>query len=197
MAMIDMAIVSAPLQLAMRDEEAFNASIGILVHHGELAAPRLAECTGDENDLQTRFFAIKVLSLLDPDDAQPATPALVEALNDPDPRVSSEACTTLAKIAPNSSSVIERLAGKLHDPAASPWDITDALAKAGTPAAIEALARAVRDGPRDVAMACVVALSTIGPPASSAIPILERAAQDADRVFFDMIQEALAQIQRH
>jgi len=129
-----------------------------------------------------RQLAAYALSQLDPERAGQAVPALIEALQHPEPRVRARLALALAKMGPPAQAAIPNLIEQLKD--------EDPRARAGaaralgnlaseTAAAVPALAALLKDPEAPVRVISAMALGQLGPRAKAAAPAL-RTAQRAD-----------------
>jgi HEAT repeat protein len=111
---------------------------------------------------------------------EPAVPALVELLRDPDPAHRALAARTFWGMGAKGGAAAPALAEALGD-AETPVRVGAAMAldnmgPAAAPA-VAALAKALRDPILEVRQWAARALGSIGPAAESAVPALERAAR--------------------
>jgi HEAT repeat protein len=111
---------------------------------------------------------------------EPAVPALMELLRDPDPAHRALAARTFWGMGAKAGAAAGALGEALADPEA-PVRVGAAMAldNMGPPAApaVEALARALRDPSLEVRQWAARALGSIGPAAAPAVDALERAAR--------------------
>jgi len=111
---------------------------------------------------------------------EPAVPALIEALKDPEARVRNAAASALWGLGPKARSAVPTLAAALADSDDGVrLGAVMALESVGpdAAAAVPALSRAVRDRDGNVRLWAAKALAKIGPPARSALPALNEAAR--------------------
>ncbi len=112
---------------------------------------------------------------------EPAVPALVVLLADPDVQIRHVATTTLWGMGVKARAAVPQLATSLRDPDATVRaSAAMALAAIGPQAkgAVLALADTLRDRDRNVRLWAVKALGAIGPGAQAALPALRRMAKD-------------------
>jgi hypothetical protein len=114
--------------------------------------------------VDTRRAAIDVLEMLGPS-AEPAAPAIVRALGDPDRFVRWSAARTLGKIGPIQAS-----------------------------SAVPALGKLLQDADSDLRLAAAGALEHYGPAARSAVPLLVHALEASDAEFQVRVLHTLASI---
>ena len=111
---------------------------------------------------------------------EPAVPALVQALRDPEARVRNAAASALWGLGPKAHDAVPTLAEALADnDDGVRLGVVMALESIGrdAAAAVPALARAVRDRDGNVRLWAAKALAKIGPPARAALPALTDAAR--------------------
>ena len=111
---------------------------------------------------------------------EPAVPALVLALKDPEARVRNAAASALWGLGPKARDAVPTLAEALADgDDGVRLGVVMALESIGrdAAAAVPALARAVRDRDGNVRLWAAKALAKIGPPARAALPALTDAAR--------------------
>ena len=111
---------------------------------------------------------------------EPAVPALVLALKDPEARVRNAAASALWGLGPKAHDAVPTLAEALADnDDGVRLGVVMALESIGrdSAAAVPALARAVRDRDGNVRLWAAKALAKIGPPARAALPALTDAAR--------------------
>lgn len=111
---------------------------------------------------------------------EPAVPALIDALKDPEARVRNAAASALWGLGPKARNAVPSLAEALADnDDGVRLGVVMALESVGrdAAAAVPALARAVRDRDGNVRLWAAKALAKIGPPARSALPALAEAAR--------------------
>lgn len=129
-------------------------------------------------------------------DAAPAAVSLVEACRDDDDRVREWAVAALEDLGPPPEDTVKRLTLLVSDknPLAAYWAAT-LLGRCGEEAAsaVDALAKAV-DSDADLAVRqrAAWALGHIGPAASAARAVLEKAAAHADQRLARLASDALA-----
>jgi HEAT repeat protein len=112
---------------------------------------------------------------------EPAVPALVLALKDPEARVRNAAASALWGLGPKAHDAVPTLAEALADnDDGVRLGVVMALESIGgrdSAAAVPALARAVRDRDGNVRLWAAKALAKIGPSARAALPALTDAAR--------------------
>jgi HEAT repeat protein len=111
---------------------------------------------------------------------EPAVPALILALKDPEARVRSAAASALWGLGPKARNAVPTLAEALADnDEGVRLGVVMALESVGrdAAAAVPALSRAVRDRDGNVRLWAAKALGKIGPPARAALPALTEAAR--------------------
>ena len=111
---------------------------------------------------------------------EPAVPALILALKDPEARVRKAAASALWGLGPKAHDAVPTLAEALADNGDGVrLGAVMALGSIGrdAAAAVPALARAVRDRDGNVRLWAAKALAKIGPPARAALPALTDAAR--------------------
>jgi HEAT repeat protein len=128
--------------------------------------------------------------------AAPAAVPLVEACRDDDERVRESVVAALEDLGPPPDDAVGRLTALVGDtnPLAAYWAVT-LLGRCGEGAAgaVDALAKAVgAGGDLAVRQRAAWALGQIGPAASAARGVLEKAAGDADPRLARLASEALA-----
>jgi HEAT repeat protein len=112
---------------------------------------------------------------------EPAVPALVELLRDPDPRYRRAAASTLWGLGLKGKAAVPQLADALSDP--DP-EVRGAAALAlhamgrEARAAVPALIAAIRDQDRNVRVWAIKSLGAIGPEAEPALSTIERYVKD-------------------
>jgi HEAT repeat protein len=112
---------------------------------------------------------------------EPAVPAVLPLLTDPDPRIRRTAATTLWGLEAKSRGAVSHLAKALSDEDASVRaSVAMALSAIGPEAenAVPALIRTLHDRDSNVQLWAVKALGAIGPAAETALPDLESLLKD-------------------
>jgi HEAT repeat protein len=127
---------------------------------------------------------------------EPAVPALIAAVKDPEPRVRTAAASALWGLGPKARTAVTALAETLADAddgvRLAAVMALEAVGPDAAPA-VPALARAVRDRNGNVRLWAAKALGRIGPPAREALPALAQAARiDSTR---GAVEDAIRQIQ--
>jgi HEAT repeat protein len=112
---------------------------------------------------------------------EPAVPAIIPLLSDPEARVRETAASTLWGMGIKAREAVPQLAEALKDPAPA-VRASAAMALGGigpdAKAAVPALIRSLRDRDRNARMWAVKALGEIGPAAEKAVPVLRRMVKD-------------------
>jgi HEAT repeat protein len=112
---------------------------------------------------------------------EPAVPAVLPLLSDPDPRIRRTAATTLWGMEAKGRSAVSQLAEALSDKDASVRaSVAMALSAIGPHAknAVPALIRTLHDQDSNVQLWAVKALGAIGPAAETSLPALEGLLKD-------------------
>jgi HEAT repeat protein len=120
--------------------------------------------------------------------AKSAVPALIEHMTSDEPRVRYTACYALGKIGPDAAAAIPKLRENITSDdkflkAASVWALLhiEPADKALQTMAVPVLTKALEESDRDlVKEESAAALGMIGPAAKSAIPTLQKTAQEAE-----------------
>jgi len=193
-AMVELALMLAPMQLSKGDEQGFNASMGLLIHHGSMSAPLLARNLSAE-DPTSRRFAAHALALLDSEHVGCAVESLQRALDDEDQPTRSLAAQALSALPPSTLPVVDSLISDWRDGGfGDVWQIAMQLAEEGSMDSITALAEVFPHGARDSQMAAATALATLGDRARIALQALLAARSGADAVLLSTIDAAIEQI---
>ncbi|SVB94124.1 uncharacterized protein METZ01_LOCUS246978, partial [marine metagenome] len=165
-----------------------------------LAATPIVALSNDEiSDLQTKIESAEVrerreaartLSLIG-DNAVPALPALIKALNDKDTQVSAHALTAITQLGPNAKPAVPHLINNLKDKQAQVrFRSAYALGQVG-PEAVGPLIEALKSESPDQRAGTAMALAWIGPDALAAIDGLIQVLGDPDSRVRDEAVRAL------
>ncbi len=160
---------------------------------GEPSVGKLIERL-QSNSLETRRQAASVLAYGSLPDGHLAVPALTKALTDSDERVRSGAAASLGNLGPKAESAADGLTRACHDPSLSvAKSATSALGRIGSQG-VRGLVEALKDERTEVRETAANALGEVGMEATSAIPALSMAANDADRGVHDAAIETLSKL---
>jgi HEAT repeat protein len=172
------------------------ATRSALKEGGVGAVPVLIELLATEQGpsyAEVRWTVAELLRDLGPE-AAAATPALLAALQDPDPHVRHVVTAALGEIAPADKEVIAALVSRLRT-----GDRLSAVKALGHFAAdareaVPTLVELVKDPDTETRLTAVIILGEIGPDAALAVRVLTEALRDADATVREHAAESLGQI---
>lgn len=145
---------------------------------GATVAQLIAQLSAE--DREKRYLASVELRKMGPN-AQSASEALTRALRDDDPRVSENACWTLAFIGPAGQGAVPTLAVMVRDtdePNRIPAAAVLGLMRTSNPDAVKSLTEALTSGNPELRRTAAAALGALGQAALPAVPALARATKD-------------------
>jgi HEAT repeat protein len=188
---------------ALKREEIRPTVATILGHIGppaKKAVPALAEIIKSDKNVRARCESLIALGAIGAEAAE-AVPAVIQALNDPQEKVSYSACYALGRIGPTAIGAKLELQKKLTDPdefvaLAAAWALAQIDPQCSQVAAVSVpvLIKGLTYPEPKIRREAALSLRSLGPLAKAAVPALKTAVNDPDEAVRDTATAALKAI---